>query len=121
MFYEDETTADALQADREAQMDVDLIMAEMEATARRLAAHEEAGFCTHQMAVGCIPEPVYQEQIGLEPGQLRCTAGCGTVFASEQAWDAAAADPESYPAKRTGHRGTTPLRTADDTEPQGGA
>ncbi|MGW1562757.1 hypothetical protein ACWCQ1_40595 [Streptomyces sp. NPDC002144] len=121
MFYEDETTADALQADREAQWDVDLIQAEMEAAARRLAAHEEAGFCTHQSAVGCIPDPVYEEQIGLTPGQLRCTAGCGTVFESDEAWEAASSDPESHPLRRTGHRGTTPLSPSDGAGQRGGA
>ncbi|KUN57279.1 hypothetical protein AQJ46_47870 [Streptomyces canus] len=121
MFYEDETTADALQADHEAQWDADLIQAEMEATARRLAAHEKAGFCTHQSAVGCIPEPVYKEQIGLRPGQLRCTDGCGTVFESDEAWDAASAEPELNPVPRTGPRGTTPLRQSGGIAQSGGA
>ncbi|MEU1273638.1 hypothetical protein [Streptomyces sp. NPDC005799] len=121
MFYDDETTADALQADHEAQWDADLIQAEMEAAARRLAAHGKAGFCTHQSAVGCIPEPVYEEQIGLKPGQLRCTSGCNTVFESDEAWEAASAAPESNPVPRTGHRGTTPLRRSDDAAQNGGA
>jgi hypothetical protein len=121
VFYEDETTADALQADREAQWDADLIQAEMEETARRLDAHEKAGFCAHQSAVGCIPEPVYEEQRGLKPGQLRCTAGCTTVFESDEAWEAAASDPESRPALRTGRRGTTPLHKAEDAGQSGDA
>jgi hypothetical protein len=121
MFYEDETTADALQADHEAKLDADVQQAEMEAAARRSQAHEDAGYCAHLSAVGYLPTPAYEEQRCLRPGQLRCTGGCGTLFASDEAWYAALNEAELNPVKRTGRRGTTPLRQADNAEPGGNA
>ncbi|MFG2793989.1 hypothetical protein [Streptomyces sp. NPDC048419] len=121
MFYEDETTADALQADHEAKVDTDLQQAEMESAARRSEAHEKAGYCAHLSAVGYLPAPVYEEQRGLQPDQLRCTGGCATVFESDEAWYAALNAPELNPVKRTGRRGATPLRQADSAKPSGGA
>ena len=54
-----------------------------------IARQEAKGVCCHQGVVGYLAEPVYPEQIGLSPGQVRCTDGCGAVFASEDDWFAA--------------------------------
>jgi hypothetical protein len=70
-------------------VDADLEMAEMAAAGNALHAARKAGRCVHAGAVGYLPDPVYPEQVGLKPGQLRCTDGCGQVFASDEDWLAA--------------------------------
>lgn len=97
MYYPDETTADALEAWSDRRREADFEQAALEARANRLYAHERAGFCTHQSAVGYRPIPFYDEQKGLTPGQYRCTSGCGTTFDDELAWVDASQDPYSSP------------------------
>ncbi|MEU9576285.1 hypothetical protein [Streptomyces chilikensis] len=97
MYYPDETTADALQAWHEERMDADLEQAAMEREGRHLDALRRMGICTHGSAVGWIAKPVYPEQKNLQPGQVACTSGCGTVFDSDDAWYAALADPTAHP------------------------
>jgi hypothetical protein len=63
--------------------------AQIEAHGRAVARAEAAGRCCHGRAVSYRDPPVYPEQEGLAPGQLRCTAGCGSVFGSDAAWLAA--------------------------------
>ncbi|ATM24508.1 hypothetical protein SMD44_p10009 (plasmid) [Streptomyces alboflavus] len=97
MYYEDETTADALQAWSDDRLQADLEQAEMEAQGDRLYAHEQAGFCTHQSAVGYLTVPFYPEQEGLRPGEYRCTGGCGSLFRNETEWVDASRDPYASP------------------------
>ena len=75
-----------------ASLDVDLEMAEMSASAAVGHAARAAGRCAHWGAVGYLPKPVYPAQQGLRPGELRCTDGCGRVFASDEQWYAAMED-----------------------------
>lgn len=73
--------------------EADLQMAEYQDEARRHAALRAQGICTHSSWIGKDhdgngPLPggdYYPEQAGLKPGEQRCTAGCGAVFASEEA------------------------------------
>lgn len=71
--------------------DADIEQMQYEAESRELRALRRAGYCSHQSGVG-LPESgeiFYPEQVGLKPGQQRCTDGCGTVFDSlEELWDA---------------------------------
>lgn len=67
----------------------DAEMAQMERYGRAVARAEAAGRCCHGSAVGYLAEPVYPEQAGLQPGQSRCTAGCGELFNSDEEWLAA--------------------------------
>lgn len=66
--------------------DADVEMAEAAAIGNAIARQRANGVCCHQSAVGYLAEPVYPEQVGLQPGQLRCTDGCGQVFASDEDW-----------------------------------
>lgn len=71
--------------------DDDILMAEFAEEARRLQYLEKQGICVHGSAVG-LPDNgmiYYPEQVGLKRGQVRCTAGCGQVFDSEEDWDCA--------------------------------
>lgn len=72
--------------------DADIEMAELEAAGARIAQWRRSGGCAHQGAVSYRNPPVYPEQEGLEPGQLRCTDGCGMVFADDEAWSDAVAE-----------------------------
>lgn len=69
--------------------DADVEMAEARQIGAAIARQRAKGVCCHLSAVGYLAEPVYPEQIGLKPGQLRCTDGCGEVFASDEDWWAA--------------------------------
>lgn len=70
--------------------EADILEAEMFEVAATLFRAEKAGQCTHQSAVGYIPPPaVFTAQVGLKPGQVRCTSGCGQVFNSDDDWMAA--------------------------------
>lgn len=71
------------------QADADAEMARMEAYGNAMARAQRAGRCTHGSAQGYSGGPRSAQQEGLEPGQLRCAAGCGAVFASDDAWLAA--------------------------------
>lgn len=79
-----------------ARIDVDLEMAEMDAVGNATHRAQKAGVCTHTGgAVAYRSPPVYAEQEGLKPGQIRCV-GCKQVYESEddfqQAIAAAIAD-----------------------------
>ncbi|MFJ8752328.1 hypothetical protein ACIREO_23775 [Streptomyces sp. NPDC102441] len=99
MYYEDETAADALQAWSESRREADLEQAAMEALGGQLDAHEQAGFCVHQSAVGYLVVPFYEEQQGLRPGQYRCRGGCGSLFRDDHEWADASRDPFSSPVR----------------------
>lgn len=66
--------------------DADVEQAEFERAGNAIARARRAGRCTHQSSVGYIDPPVYPEQVGLEPGQSRCTEGCNVVFNSDDDW-----------------------------------
>ena len=86
MIYDDETTADAMEAWSEARYDVDQEMADMDAVGDAIARVRRTGRCLHLSAVGYNPKPHRPEQEGLKPGELRCTEGCGRVFTSDDDW-----------------------------------
>ena len=69
--------------------DSDIEAAEMAEAGNAIAAAQARGVCCHMSAVGYRSVPVYTEQEGLKPGQMRCTDGCGEVFADEEDWNAA--------------------------------
>lgn len=66
--------------------DADIEQAEFEAEGRAFAAAKRAGRCTHSSTVGFVGTIHYPEQVGLKPGQQRCTEGCGQVFDSDDEW-----------------------------------
>lgn len=68
--------------------DDDIEMAILEEEARYRQALEAKGICLHGRVIG-IPESgqiSHPEQVGLKRGQVRCTAGCGRVFNSDEEW-----------------------------------
>lgn len=88
------------EAAQTARHEVDAEMAELAAAGDALWAARRAGRCVHASTVGYLSSPVYPEQRGLRPGQLRCTdpapggaadggRGCGAVFDGDDAWYAA--------------------------------
>jgi hypothetical protein len=87
--YPDETTGDYLEAWSEARREADAEQAELEAAGVAIARARARGVCTHGSVVGYRNPPFYPEQEGLQPGQLRCTDGCGAVFDSDEAWSLA--------------------------------
>jgi hypothetical protein len=69
--------------------DADIEQAEFEAEGRAFAAAKRAGRCTHSSTVGFVGTIHYPEQVGLKPGQQRCTEktnGCAAVFDSDEEW-----------------------------------
>jgi hypothetical protein len=52
--------------------DADIEMAQLEAAGNRIWALKQAGICTHTSANGF--------------GPVRCTSGCGTVWATDEEW-----------------------------------
>jgi hypothetical protein len=90
MFDDDfGTEMEAIETER---LDADIEQYEMEAAGDAIARAERAGICTHGSAAGYHYPPIYPEQEGLQPGQLRCTkhtGGCQRVFASDEDWYAA--------------------------------
>jgi len=71
--------------------EADILQAEYEAEARRYAALEAQGICTHGSWLGRgdgngpLPGGLYYpEQEDLQGTEVRCTAGCGQVFASDE-------------------------------------
>jgi hypothetical protein len=91
--YDNDTWAD-VEAAEDGRRDVDLEMAEMHAAGDALHAARAAGRCVHASAVGYISPPVYPEQRGLHPGQVKADGrrGCGAVFGSDEEWYAAMDD-----------------------------
>jgi hypothetical protein len=77
--YEDE----AFLNDR---VDADLEQAHFERMGRLISKARKAGRCTHGSVVGYHEPAIYPEQVGLKPGEHRCTSGCGSVFESQDAW-----------------------------------
>ena len=72
--------AEAIDSER---FDADLEMAELEAVGNAISHQRRAGVCVHCSAEDYHPS--YPER-GLQPGQTRCTDGCGRVFNSEDEW-----------------------------------
>lgn len=66
--------------------DADIATWEDQQIGAAMHAARKAGRCCHNSAVGYLSKPVYPEQEGLKPGQLRCTDGCGTVFENDEDW-----------------------------------
>jgi hypothetical protein len=87
-MYGDDPGADfeALQDER---YEADCQQYEMEQVGRAIRRAEKAGRCCHGSVVGYLSPPIYPEQKGLNPGECKCTAGCGQVFTSDQDWHAA--------------------------------
>lgn len=86
-YYEDETTADALEAWCEERRDADMLQAGYERESRMYEAAAAAGRCTHSSGVS-LPasgEIFYAAQRGLTGTQCRCTAGCGEIFEDSDA------------------------------------
>lgn len=78
-----------LEAIENERFEADLQQAEWEREGRRLEALRAQGVCTHGSWVGFAINPdtgqvYYPEQEGLVGDQVRCTAGCGQVFASNE-------------------------------------
>jgi hypothetical protein len=92
--YDEDPWADAEALENE-RFEADVAQADMEAEGARIARARRAGVCTHGSAVGYRQPPAYPEQAGLEPGQVRCTAGCGRVFDADADWHQAMADAVS--------------------------
>ncbi|WTX01081.1 hypothetical protein OG216_47575 (plasmid) [Streptomycetaceae bacterium NBC_01309] len=92
----DDTTAELHELLSDERYDADYLMAAWHQAANEAEAHRRAGFCTHGSAVRYRPEPVYPEQVGLSPGQSRCTAGCNTVW-DEGGWEYATTNPYADP------------------------
>lgn len=78
MFYDEELPGGFQDADFE--------MRELEEAAAQATSQRKRGICQHLSAVGYLPTPVYPEQVGLKPGEVVCTDGCGQVFVSDDAW-----------------------------------
>ncbi|MFI7089624.1 hypothetical protein ACIBUR_39320 [Streptomyces anulatus] len=97
-MYGDENSSDELEAIHAERLDVDLEMAEMNASADTWHAVRDRGYCNHGSAVGYLGSPVREGRKILKPGQLACTAGCGTVFADDEDWYAQLDDPMANPA-----------------------
>lgn len=66
--------------------DADFEQAELYRRGRLASLRRKQGICTHDSVVGYLAQPIYPEQIGLKPGQERCTSGCGRIFESRDAW-----------------------------------
>ncbi|MFK0047749.1 hypothetical protein ACIQU4_27410 [Streptomyces sp. NPDC090741] len=108
MLYADETSSDALEPIYAHRRDVDLEMAEMHAAADAWHAVRDRGYCNHGSATGYRNPPVYEVQKLLKPGQLICTAGCGTIFTDDEDWYAQLDDPMANPRPLPGHPAHTP-------------
>jgi len=67
--------------------DADIEMAEYAREARAIDIARSRGECVHSSVVGrsSTGEVYYPEQVGLAPGQFRCTDGCGRLFEDEAA------------------------------------
>lgn len=72
--------------------DADIEQAEWQALGASIGRLRARGVCLHLSAIAYRSPALYPEQVGLLPGQVRCTDGCGTVFASDAAWDEAMRD-----------------------------
>ncbi|MGR6921258.1 hypothetical protein ACU635_44040 [[Actinomadura] parvosata] len=91
MSYGDDYGTD-MEAIEDLRHDADLEQAAMEREGDRLAALRAQGICTHSSGVMYRNPPVYPEQVGLRPGQSRCTegtGGCEFVANSDAEWFAA--------------------------------
>ncbi|MEV6527382.1 hypothetical protein AB0M43_36210 [Longispora sp. NPDC051575] len=66
--------------------DSDIQQADLDVAGDRIHRLRRSGWCAHPRAVSYLDVPVYVEQQGLRPGQVRCTTGCRTVFADDAAW-----------------------------------
>lgn len=91
MYYDFGSEMEAIEDERR---DTDLEQAAMEREGDRLAALRAQGICTHSSGVEYRNPPFYESQVGLKPGQSRCTegtGGCARVFNSDAEWAAAQA------------------------------
>jgi hypothetical protein len=94
MSYFDDDPGTDLEAIETQRHDADLEQAAMEREGNRLAALRAQGICTHSSGVESRNPPFYESQVGLKPGQSRCTegtGGCARVFNSDAEWAAAQA------------------------------
>jgi len=74
---------------RERQQAADAEMAGGAAYSAAAARAEQRGACVHWSSVGYSGGPRSAQQEGLQVGQVRCTDGCGRVFAGNDEWLAA--------------------------------
>jgi N-methylhydantoinase A/oxoprolinase/acetone carboxylase beta subunit len=91
MYRDDDPWADVEAMENE-RFEADMEQAEMTRVGNAFHAAQQDGICTHGSTVGYLADPVYPEQEGLRPGQSKCTAACGRVFESDEAWHAAVAE-----------------------------
>ncbi|MFH0246439.1 hypothetical protein ACGRHY_29370 [Streptomyces sp. HK10] len=96
-MYTDENSSDELEAIYAERLDVDLEMAQMNAEADAWHAVRDRGYCNHGSALGYLNPPAHEAQKHLKPGQLICTAGCGTIFSDDEDWYAQLDDPMANP------------------------
>ncbi len=87
-YWDEDPWADVEALEQE-RREADMLQAEMDRHGNAIARARAAGRCTHGSAVRYLNPPVYPEQEGLQPGQSRCTEGCGRVFESDQEWQEA--------------------------------
>jgi len=80
-YYDEEATI----------QEADILQAQYERESAEYAALKRRGICTHQSGVGVGDGKgsleggaYYAEQVGLTGTQVRCTDGCGRVFASSE-------------------------------------
>ena len=76
--------------------DADMEAADYASAARRAENVRAAGECPHLSTVGYVGRVFYPAQEGLTPGQVRCTDGCGRVFASDEEWLEAMTEAMDY-------------------------
>ncbi|MEW1842999.1 hypothetical protein AB0392_34095 [Nonomuraea angiospora] len=92
MYYFEDDYGTDMEAIETLRRDADLEQAAMEREGNRLAALRKRGICTHSSGVTYRDPPVYEAQVGLRPGQSRCTegtGGCTFVADSDEEWNAA--------------------------------
>lgn len=66
--------------------DADILMMDYAREARAMEAARARGNCLHQSTVGrsASGKIFYPEQVGLKPGESRCTDGCERLFFSDE-------------------------------------
>lgn len=66
--------------------DADIELAEMRRVAYQVDRLRKKGICCHTSSIGvsATGEIFHPEQVGLKPGQQKCTDICGRVFESDE-------------------------------------
>lgn len=99
--YNDSLIAKSAYYDEEAiYQDADIEQAQAIQDSNHIDRQRAKGICMHNSVVGgghngqgpLEGGAYYPEQIGLKPGQMRCTEGCGEIFESDEDWHDARED-----------------------------